>query len=109
MNKQTIFLVGPKHCLKKSILGANLFFWRSELTLENSRLLLKMGDVERAKNGRAAKYRQKVCSSKRPSKLEPRSVRPNDVFENLACRINRELVKAEVFEKRVFEQTTPLK
>ena len=25
----------------------------------------------------------KVCSSKRPPKLEPRSVRPNEVFENL--------------------------
>ena len=62
--------------------------------------------------GKAAQCRQKVCSSKRPPKLEPRSVRPNEVFENLACRFflnNRELVKAEVFEKRVFEQTTPFK
>ena len=38
-------------------------------------------------NGKAAQCRQKVCSSKRPPKLEPRSVRPNEVFENLACRI----------------------
>ena len=62
--------------------------------------------------GKAAQCQQKVCSSKRPPKLEPRSVRPNEVFENLACRIplnNRELVKAEVFEKRVFKQTTPFK
>ena len=36
---------------------------------------------------KAAKCRQKVCSSKRPPKLEPRSVRPNEVFENLASRI----------------------
>ena len=31
-----------------------------------------------------------VCSSKRPPKLEPRSVRPNEVFENLACRSSPE-------------------
>ena len=37
--------------------------------------------------GKAAKCRQKVCSSKRPPKLEPRSVRPNEVFENLTSRI----------------------
>ena len=40
--------------------------------------------------GRAAKCRQKVCSSKRPPKLEPKSVRPKEVFENLACRICHE-------------------
>ena len=39
-------------------------------------------------NGKAAQCRQKVCSSKRPPKLEPRSVRANEVFENLACRIS---------------------
>ena len=38
-------------------------------------------------SGRATKRRQKFCSRKRPPKLEPRSVRPNEVFENLACRI----------------------
>ena len=32
----------------------------------------------------------KVCSSKRPPKLEPRSVRPKEVFENLACRLCHE-------------------
>ena len=32
----------------------------------------------------------KVCSSKRPPKLEPRSVRTNEVFENLACRVSPE-------------------
>ena len=40
--------------------------------------------------GKAAQCRQKVCSSKRPPKLDPRSVRPNEVFENLACRISPE-------------------
>ena len=63
------------------------------------------------KPGRTAKCRQKVCSSKRPAELEPRSVRPNEVFENLACRIslnNRESVKAEVFEKRVFRANDPI-
>ena len=40
--------------------------------------------------GKAAQCRQKVCSSKRPPKLEPRSVRANEVFENLACRISPE-------------------
>ena len=40
--------------------------------------------------GKAAQCRQKVCSSKRPPKLEPRSVRPNEVFENLVCRISPE-------------------
>ena len=37
--------------------------------------------------GKAAQCRQKVCSSKRPPKLEPGSVRANEVFENLACRV----------------------
>ena len=40
--------------------------------------------------GKDAQCRQKVCSSKRPPKLEPRSVRANEVFENLACRISPE-------------------
>ena len=42
--------------------------------------------------GKAAQCRQKVCSSKRPPKLklEPRSVRANEVFENPACRISPE-------------------
>ena len=60
--------------------------------------------------GKAAKCRQKLCSSKRPPKFEPRSVRPNEVFENVVLALNNEeLVKAKVLEKRVFEQTTPLK
>ena len=50
---------------------------------------------------------------KRPPKLEPGSVRPNEVLENPASRVcpekNRELLKEAVFEKRVFEQMTPLK
>ena len=33
--------------------------------------------------GRPQKCQQKVCSSKWPPKLEPRSVRQNEVFENL--------------------------
>ena len=49
----------------------------------------------------------KVCSSKRPPpKSEPRSVRPNQVFENLwmwNLPNDREWVKIEVFEKTVFE------
>ena len=64
--------------------------------------------------GKAAKCRrQKVCLSKRPPKSEPRSVRPNEVFEKCMhvefALKNREMVKAEAFEKRVFEQTAPLK
>ena len=46
-------------------------------------------------------------------KLEPRSVRPNEVFENLSnvefALNDRELAETEVFEKRVFEQVTPIK
>ena len=33
--------------------------------------------------GKASKCRQKVCSSKRPPRLEARSVRSNDVLEYL--------------------------
>ena len=33
--------------------------------------------------GKAAECQAKVCSSKRPPKSEPRSVRPNEVLENL--------------------------
>ena len=48
--------------------------------------------------------------SKWPQKLEPRTARTNEVLESLCIALNnRELVKAEVFEKRMFEQMTLLK
>ena len=53
-NKE-VFFVGPKCCLKNSILGANPFYGRSQMTLENSRLLLKMGDEKRAKHQKKPK------------------------------------------------------
>ena len=53
-----VFLVGPKCCLKNSILGESLF-WRSEMTLENNRLLLKMGGGERANT----KKKKKPCKA----------------------------------------------
>ena len=63
--------------------------------------------------GKAAKCRQKVCSSTRPPKIgTQKSSTKRDVREPLHVEIalnNRELVKAEVFEKRVFKQTAPLK
>ena len=50
----------------------------------------KHPNVFKAYSGKAAQCRQKVCSSKRPPELKPRSVRPNEVFENIACRISPE-------------------
>ena len=64
--------VGDVLCQVSSSPFCTCPFWRMPTILET---------------GKAAKCRQKVCSSKRPPKLEPRSVRPNEVFENLASRI----------------------
>ena len=59
---------------------------------------------------KAAECRQKVCSSKRPPKLERRSVRPNEVFETFAYRIalkNRELVSRQKCSRKECSSKRP--
>ena len=64
--------------------------------------------------GRPQSADKKFVRASGPPKSERRSVRPNErgVREPLHVEFalnNRELVKAGVFEERVFEQTAPLK